>query len=230
MLKLRKSADRGFADHGWLKSFHTFSFADYYDPAQMHFRDLRVINEDVIAPGMGFGTHGHDNMEIMTVVISGELEHKDSMGHESVIRPGDVQVMSAGTGITHSEYNHSKTEPVHLLQIWIMPNKKNVTPRYDQKQLERVENGLGLLVGSIEGDGPLGIHQDIRLYLGLLDFQKSISYQMDEMRYVWIQMISGALSVNGEAMMVGDGVAVSHETLLEIVATEKAEFLLFDLK
>ncbi len=230
MLKLRKSADRGFADHGWLKSFHTFSFADYYDPAQMHFRDLRVINEDVIAPGMGFGTHGHDNMEIMTVVVSGELAHKDSMGHESVIRPGDVQVMSAGTGISHSEYNHSKTEPVHLLQIWIMPDKKNVTPRYDQKSLDRVENGLGILVESIEGEGPLGIHQDIRLYRGLLDFKNPVSYKLDENRHAWIQMISGAVLVNGEELVVGDGASVSHETLLEIVATEKAEFLLFDLK
>ena len=229
MITIRKSADRGAADHGWLQSFHTFSFADYHDPKHVHFRDLRVINEDKVAPGQGFGTHPHDNMEIITVVLSGDLAHRDSMGHVQSILPGDVQVMSAGTGVTHSEYNHSDSEWVHLLQIWIIPSVKNVTPRYDQKRFECVENGLKLVVSGDGRDRSLMVHQDVELFRGKVSAGHALPYEILEGRSVWIQMISGELIVNDASVFSGDGVSVSHETLITLLAKEDAEFLLFDL-
>jgi redox-sensitive bicupin YhaK (pirin superfamily) len=226
MITIRKSKDRGAFDHGWLKSFHTFSFASYHDPAHVHFRDLRVINQDQIAPGMGFGTHPHDNMEIISFVISGELAHRDSMGHEEVIRAGEVQVMSAGSGITHSEYNASKMEWTELLQIWVFPNEKNVEPRYAQKPFSAIKNGLRLLVSSDGRDESLWVHQDISVFLG----SGTCTFEIAEGRGVWIQVISGEMAVNDVSVSAGDGLSVSHETLLAMETTGNTEFLLFDLK
>jgi redox-sensitive bicupin YhaK (pirin superfamily) len=231
MITIRKSADRGRADHGWLDSRHTFSFADYHDPEQMGFRTLRVINEDRVEAGQGFGTHPHRDMEIISYVLEGALEHKDSMGTASVIRPGEVQRMTAGTGVLHSEYNPSRKEPVHFLQIWILPEKRNLKPGYEQKAYPDAERKDRLrLVASRDGrDGSLTIHQDAELYTTLLSRGESVSHPLKAGRHAWVQVARGAATLNGKPLATGDGAAVSGEKALELKATADAEVLLFDL-
>jgi redox-sensitive bicupin YhaK (pirin superfamily) len=230
MITLRKSEDRGHADHGWLQARHTFSFADYYDPANTHFRTLRVINEDRVAPKMGFGMHPHRDMEIITYVVSGALKHSDSMGHTAVMRGGDVQRISAGTGIQHSEVNASATEPVHLLQIWIMPDHKNAKPAYAEKSFADATPGKLHLVASKTGrDGSIPINQDADLYLGKLSAGGSISHKLDAGRHAWLQLIEGKVEVNGETLQAGDAAQLSDTTQIEVSALEKATFLLFNL-
>ena len=234
MINIRKSQERGHADHGWLDTYHTFSFGDYYDPGHMGFRSLRVINEDIVAPGQGFGTHPHRDMEIVTYVLQGALEHKDSMGTGSVIRPGDVQRMSAGTGVTHSEFNPSRNEPVHLLQIWLLPERKGLAPSYEQKSF--TGNGSGnsgdslALLASHDGDaGSVSIHQDAKIYAVRLGDGQSIEHEIDSSRYAWIQLVRGRMNVNGVQLELGDAAAISDERLLTIQATGDSEALLFDL-
>ena len=231
MIKIRKAEDRGHFDFGWLNTYHTFSFGDYYDPAHVAFRSLRVINEDVVAPGRGFPTHGHRDMEIVTYIISGALEHRDSMGSGSIIRRGDAQRMSAGTGVRHSEANPSKDEPVHLLQIWIMPEREGLPPEYEEKRFadEEKQNKLRLIVSSDGGDGAVGIHQDARVYATVLDEGNSVTHQMPTDRHAWLQVAAGAVELNGAKLKHGDGAAVSQESQLTIVAGEPSEVLLFDL-
>ena len=229
---LRKAQERGHANHGWLDSHHTFSFADYYDPAHMGFSALRVINEDRVAPGQGFGTHGHRDMEIISYVVDGALEHKDSIGTGSVINAGDVQVMSAGSGIRHSEFNPSTQNGVHFLQIWILPNATNHKPRYDQKTFgaDDKHNRARLVVSGDGRDGSLMIHQDADLYAGLLEANASLTHDLRAGRRGWIQLIGGALEVNGHQLEAGDGLAVEQETHLMLKAHgQKSEFLIFDL-
>ena len=227
---IRKSKERGMAEHGWLKSYHSFSFANYYDPAHMGFRDLRVINEDFIEAGQGFGTHPHQNMEIITYVIKGSLSHKDSMGNGSAIKPGDVQYMSAGSGVTHSEFSDPQTA-THLLQIWILPNAEGEKPRYDQKNFPPIEkNGKLKLLASGDGrDGSIAVRQDLSLYASILEAGSDLNYEINPDRHAWLQLISGKIEVNGQALESGDAAAFSKETKMAIKATEKAEFLLFDL-
>lgn len=231
MLTIRKSEERGHFDHGWLDTRHTFSFAGYFDRNQMRFRTLRVINEDVVQPGQGFGTHPHEDMEILTVVLEGALEHKDSMGSGSVIRPGDVQHMSAGTGVTHSEFNHSKSEPVHLLQIWILPEKKGITPSYEQKNFPVEERrGQLRLVASPDGsNGSLVIRQDALVYVSLLGAGEQVTHAVEPGRGVWVQVARGALSANGQQLQAGDGLALEEVPQIEIRSDSESEFLLFDL-
>lgn len=232
---LRKAAERGHADHGWLDSHHTFSFAGYYDPAQMGFRRLRVINEDRVQPSKGFGTHPHRDMEIVSIVLAGELAHEDSLGNGSVIRPGDVQRMSAGTGILHSEYNHSPSEPVHFLQIWIEPSQRDLAPGYEQKHFPPEERRDRLvLVASPEGRaGSLTIHQDVSLYVSALTPGAGLRHELAPQRHAWVQVTAGQLEVRlGERryeLEAGDGLRVSGERLLDFAAPEGAELLLFDL-
>ena len=231
MIKVRRSAERGHFDFGWLDTRHTFSFADYYDPRFMGFRSLRVINEDWVEPGRGFGTHGHRDMEIITYVLEGALEHRDSMGNGSVLRPGEVQRMSAGTGVLHSEFNHSRDERVHLLQIWILPEREGVKPSYEEKTFGAAEkNGRLRLVASREGsDGSVKINQDARLYAALLEPGQQVTHQLAPGRHAWLQVARGAVELNGHALRQGDGAAVSDEQTLTIVGAEPAEILLFDL-
>jgi len=233
MLATRRSAERGYADHGWLQSFHSFSFADYYDPRHMGFGPLRVINEDRVAPGMGFGTHGHRDMEIVSYVLEGGLAHKDSLGTGSVITPGDVQYMSAGTGVRHSEFNASKTEPVHFMQIWIMPNAEGLPPRYDQKRFgpEEKRGKLRLVVSPTGEDGSIAIRQDVRMYASLLDAGQSAGFTLAAGRHLWVQVLEGSLDVNGKSLDAGDGLAASDETAFRFAAAGDgpAEFLVFDL-
>jgi redox-sensitive bicupin YhaK (pirin superfamily) len=231
MLVVRKSLDRGFADHGWLKSRHTFSFADYHDRQFMGFRSLRVINEDHIAGGTGFGTHPHRDMEIISYVVSGALTHKDSMGNTAVIRPGEVQRMSAGTGVTHSEYNYEKDRETHLLQIWILPNKTGKAPGYGQKSFEKEMNSqkLVLTVSGDARDGSIGIDQDADLYVSRLKKADSLSFGLRPGRHAWVQVVKGKLSVNGVELDAGDAVAASEEPKLDFLASEDSELLLFDL-
>ena len=230
MITLRPSAARGHADHGWLDTFHTFSFADYHDPAHMGFRGLRVINEDRVAPGMGFGTHPHRDMEILTYILAGRLAHKDSMGHGREIAPGQLQAMSAGTGITHSEFNPSRTDPVHLLQIWLLPDRKGHTPRYAEWSPRAGENGALTLLASPDGrDGSAAIHQDARLYLVKLDAAAKLTHPLAAGRAAWLQVMRGSLTLNGHALAAGDGVAVESESALALHASAEAEALLFDL-
>jgi redox-sensitive bicupin YhaK (pirin superfamily) len=230
MIQVRKSNERGHADHGWLNTYHTFSFADYYDPAHTHFRSLRVINEDRVAPEMGFGMHPHRDMEIITYVVSGALTHRDSMGNQATMRAGDVQRISAGTGILHSEINESKNEPVHLLQIWIMPDKKNAKPAYAEKSFSSAEPGKLHLVASKSGrDGSIAINQDAELFLGKLEAGTKVSQRLGEGRHAWVQVIRGGLDVNGTELAEGDAAAVSKSDLLSIVATQPSDFLVFDL-
>jgi redox-sensitive bicupin YhaK (pirin superfamily) len=231
MITVRPAAERGHFDHGWLDTYHTFSFASYHDPGHMGFRALRVINEDRVQPGEGFGTHGHRDMEILTWVLEGGLEHKDSMGNGSVIRPGDIQRMSAGTGVTHSEFNPSGEAPVHLLQIWLLPSKRGLTPSYEEKRFEPASR-LGRLSLIASGDGRQGavsIHQDADLWTALLEPGKSVHHTLKPGRSAWLQVARGAVSLNGTTLRAGDGAAVSDEPALEITATESAEVLLFDL-
>ena len=231
MITIRKAHDRGHADHGWLNTYHTFSFANYYDPQHMGFRDLRVINEDRVQPGMGFPTHPHQDMEIISYVLEGALEHKDSMGNGSVILPGEVQRMSAGTGITHSEYNHSKTEPVHFLQIWILPSIKGVTPSYEQKAYpEEEELGNLRLVASQDGrEGSVTIHQDVNLYATILESGEELIHIIPLGRHAWIQVARGRLLVNGIELEQGDGASISHEDKVVVTGQDKTDILLFDL-
>ena len=230
MITVRKSDERGHARHGWLDSYHTFSFADYYDPAHTHFRDLRVINEDFIAPEKGFGLHPHRDMEIITCVVSGALRHSDSMGHTAVMRAGDVQRISAGTGILHSEMNASSTEPVHLLQIWIFPDHKNATPAYAEKSFAQAMPGKLHLIASKTGrDGSLAIDQDAGLFLGKLAGGDAVQHKLGAKRHAWLQLIKGDLEVNGTKLHAGDAAALSAEISLAIKATSPSEFLLFDL-
>jgi quercetin 2,3-dioxygenase len=231
MLKVRPAGERGYADHGWLKSFHTFSFADYYDPAHMGFRALRVINEDRVAPGNGFGTHGHRDMEIVSYVLDGALEHKDSIGTGSVIRPGDVQRMSAGTGVRHSEKNASTGELVHFLQIWLLPSRPGLPPSYEQKAFPEAEKrGRLRLVASEDGrNGSVTIHSPVALYAGLLDGAETAELSLAPGRHAWVQVARGSLKVNGQALATGDGAALSEESLVRLDGGNAAEVLVFDL-
>ena len=230
MLNVRASTDRGHADHGWLNSFHTFSFASYHDPEHMGFRSLRVINEDWIAPGQGFGMHPHQNMEIITYVVKGAIAHKDSLGNEEILRPGEIQRMTAGSGIVHSEVNPSETEQLHLLQIWILPNRRNLTPSYEQKAIPSGSPGPLVLIGSPDGrEGSVSINQDVNLYLGRLPANREVAQPLEAGRAAWLQLIKGAVTVNGNKIAAGDAVAVEDEDSVTIVAAEKSEFLLFDL-
>ena len=231
MITIRKSEDRGHFDLGWLDTYHTFSFDQYYDPAHMHFRTLRVINEDRVAAGQGFPTHSHRDMEIITYILSGILEHRDSMGNGSVIRPGDVQRMSAGTGVAHSEYNPSESEGVHLLQIWIMPRERNLPPGYEQKAFTEDERrGRWRLVASPDGrDGSVTIQQDARLYATIADANSTIEHSFDANRYGWAQVGRGTVSINDVELKQGDGAALRNESLIKLTAHDDAEVLLFDL-
>jgi quercetin 2,3-dioxygenase len=231
MIRIRKSHDRGHAEHGWLKSFHTFSFAGYRDPAHMGFRALRVMNEDWVAPGQGFGAHPHDNMEIITYVLEGQLEHADSMGNGSVLTPGRFQRMSAGTGVTHSEFNPSDVDPVHLYQIWLFPNERNVTPSYEELALPSADkhNRLRLVASNDGRHGSLTIHQDAAIYLAELDADAHVEHELAPGRHAWLQVLRGAATVNGQLLSTGDAVAVSDEPRLEISAEEVGEVMLFDL-
>ncbi len=231
MLTVRKSHERGHFDHGWLNTYHTFSFDQYYDPRYMGFRSLRVINEDFVAPGRGFPTHGHRDMEIITYILEGGLKHEDSMGNGSVIRPGDVQRMTAGTGVRHSEKNASDVERVHLLQIWILPNAEDLQPAYEQKAFSQDERrGQFRLIASNEGrDGSVRLNQDVNLFGSILEAGQEVEHTMDPARYGWIQVARGSISVNGENTGQGDGVVIVGESSLRIKAQEDAEILLFDL-
>ena len=231
MITLRPSRERGHAQHGWLDSHHTFSFSDYHDPKHMGFRALRVINEDRVSPGSGFGTHPHRDMEIITYVLDGALEHKDSMGSGSVIRPGDVQRMTAGTGVTHSEFNHSKTAPVHFLQIWIVPERARLAPSYEEKQFPVADRANRLrLVASPDGrDGAVTVHQDVALYAGVLDAGASVTHTLAPGRHAWVQIARGAVDLGGKHLATGDGAALSDEPSVTLTAGEPSEILLFDL-
>lgn len=231
MITLRPSNKRGHANHGWLDSYHTFSFANYYDPNHMGFRALRVINEDRVQPGRGFGTHSHRDMEIITYVLEGAVEHKDSLGNGAIVTPGEVQRMSAGTGIMHSEFNPSQTEPVHFLQIWILPDQQGLQPSYEQRafELEQRQGKLRLIAAKDGRDGAVTIHQDVDLYSAVLQPGDRVSHQLQPNRYGWLQVAQGAASLNGYALKAGDGVAVSQAESLSINTDSGAEILLFDL-
>lgn len=231
MITLRRAEDRGRFDHGWLDTRHTFSFADYHDPRHMGFSVLRVINEDRVQPGQGFGTHGHRDMEILSYVLAGGLAHRDSLGTGSVIRPGDVQRMSAGTGVRHSEFNASDAEPVHFYQIWILPAARGIAPGYEQKRFPDADKrGRLRLVASPDGaDGSLTIHQDARVYASVLEPGQAVAHALEPGRRAWLQVARGAVTLNGQAMREGDGAAVSEERRLTVTATAPAEVLLFDL-
>ncbi|MBA2736100.1 MAG: pirin family protein [Pyrinomonadaceae bacterium] len=231
MIKIRRSEDRGKADYGWLDTNYTFSFNNYYDPRFMGFRDLRVINEDYIAPNQGFPTHGHRDMEILTYIVAGELSHKDSMGNGETIYPHEVQRMTAGTGVSHSEYS-SPTDKTHLLQIWILPEENNLTPGYEQKYFapEEKQGKLKLVASRGGDDGSVKINQDVKLFASILQTGETISHELAENRHTWIQIIKGSLDVGGETLNQGDGAAISEEKAFEIKSlTNETEFLLFDL-
>lgn len=231
MLNIRKSGDRGYSQLSWLKSWHSFSFADYYDSRHMSFGNLRVINDDIIAGGGGFGTHPHRDMEIVTYVLEGELEHRDSMGNGSVIRAGDVQRMTAGTGIQHSEFNHSKQDDVRLLQIWILPDRQGHQPGYQQEQFDDAEKqGQLRLVVSRQGrDGSLSLNQDVDMYAARLDGDEHITHQVAAQRHAWVQVARGSLSVNGSAIVEGDGVSVDGQETLVFENGQDAEIIIFDM-
>ena len=231
MITRRIAAERGHSDTGWLNSWHTFSFSDYHDAKHMGFRSLRVINDDRVAAGGGFGTHPHRDMEIITMVLEGSLEHKDSLGTGSVIAPGDVQRMSAGAGIRHSEFNHSKTEPVHFLQIWILPEQDGLPPSYEQRRFAQKDkqNTLRLVAAPKGHDGALTIHQNASLYLTTLSPGNQVVHTLKDGRYAWVHVATGAVTLNGKALQAGDAAAVSKEAKLTLVATAPSEVLLFDL-
>lgn len=231
MLTLRKSNDRGHADHGWLKSFHSFSFAGYYDPQHMGFGNLRVINEDRIAPGTGFGTHGHRDMEIISYVLSGELAHKDTMGNVKGIPPGDVQRMSAGRGVQHSEFNHAPNDTTHFLQIWIEPNVTGIAPSYEQKTFADAEKQGNLrLVASNDGaQGSVTIHADARLYAGLFDGDQTAKLALDPKRKSYVHLVHGELEVNGQMLTTGDAALLDGESQVSLTNGKNAEVLVFDL-
>jgi len=231
MITLRRSAERGYADHGWLKSFHSFSFADYYDPRHMGFGPLRVINEDRVAPGMGFGTHGHRDMEIISYVLDGELAHKDSMGNGSVIRPGDVQRMSAGTGVRHSEFNHSTAQVTHFLQIWIEPRVQGIAPGYEEKRFDAAEKRgrLRLVASPDAADGSVTIHQDARVYAGLFDGEEQASLALAPGRRAYVYVARGEIDVDGQRLAAGDAAMVTQADRVTLARGSGAEVLAFDL-
>jgi redox-sensitive bicupin YhaK (pirin superfamily) len=231
MNEIRRSQERGFADHGWLKSFHTFSFADYFDPKHVEFGPLRVINEDRVQAGAGFGTHGHRDMEIISYVLSGELAHKDSMGNGSTIRPGDVQRMSAGSGVRHSEFNPSQTEGAHFLQIWIQPSKGNIEPSYEEKRFatEEKRGHLRLIVSPDRAQGSLLIHQDARVYAGLFTAAETAALSVAAGRRIYVHLARGTLMVNGVALGAGDALQITRDTELRLEGGDDAEVLVFDL-
>ncbi len=231
MIRIRPAAERGHFDHGWLDTFHTFSFADYYDPAHMGFRSLRVINDDRVAPGQGFGMHGHRDMEIVTYILDGALEHRDSLGNGSIIRAGELQRMTAGTGVRHSEFNPSEKDWVHLYQIWLLPRQKGLPPSYEQRAVgDDDKRGRFRLVASPDGtDGTLTIHQDARLYLAALTPGQSITHEVEPGRAAWLQVLRGSVNVLGHDLAAGDGAAVSDENAVSVRAAVPAEVLLFDL-
>jgi redox-sensitive bicupin YhaK (pirin superfamily) len=231
MLNLRRAHERGHAQHGWLDSWHTFSFADYQDAAHMGFRNLRVINEDRVQPGRGFGTHPHRDMEIVTYVLEGALEHKDSMGNGSIIRPGEVQRMSAGTGVFHSEYNASKTDGVHFLQIWLLPGQRGIAPGYEQKRFDpATRRGALRLVASPDGaEGSVTVHTDARLYAALLEDGERATHTLAPGRNAWVHVARGEVEVNGHRLSAGDAASLSQEAAVELVGKKGAEVLLFDL-
>jgi redox-sensitive bicupin YhaK (pirin superfamily) len=231
MMKIRKAEQRGHFDFGWLNTYHTFSFGDYYDLSHMGFRSLRVINEDVVQRGRGFPRHGHRDMEIFTYILQGALQHRDSMGNGSVIRPGDVQRMSAGTGVTHSESNASPDEPVHLLQIWILPGEEGIAPDYEEKRFAEDEkrNQLRLIISPDAAEGSVRIHQDARVYASLLEPGREVSHTLESGRHAWLQVAAGSVKLNDTDLKQGDGAAVSQEGAITIAAQEPAEILLFDL-
>ncbi len=230
MIRLRRSEERGHADHGWLNTHYTFSFADYHDPQHMGFRSLRVINDDIVAGGGGFGTHPHRDMEIITCVLSGALEHKDSMGNGSVIHPGNVQYMAAGSGVQHSEFNHSPIEPVHLLQIWIQPDTRGAKPRYAEKSFADAPSGALNLIASKTGrDGSIAINQDANVFVGKLDTGNTVTHALSDGRGAWLHVAEGELILNGEKLASGDGAALTAEAAIELRATKPSQVLLFDL-
>ena len=229
MITIRQAEERGHANSGWLDTYHAFSFAQYYDPQQINFRSLRVINEDKVIGGKGFHTHGHQDMEILTYVLEGELEHQDSLGTGSVIRHGEIQRMSAGTGIKHSEFNHSATNPLHLLQIWIIPDPKNLEPSYEQKAIEFSSHTLQLIASPTGAGNAVKVHQDVNLYAGILPLGQSLTHSLATGRYGWLQVARGQITLNGVYLQVGDGAAIRDETSLAIQSLEDSEILLFDL-
>jgi len=228
-MQIRKAGERGGANHGWLNTKHTFSFADYYDPKHMGFRALRVINEDKVAPDRGFGRHPHADMEILSYVLEGELGHQDSMGNGSVIRPGDVQRMTAGTGVTHSEMNPNKTEAVHFYQIWILPAKKGLTPGYEQKAFPDRAGKLRVVASQDGRDGSVTVHQDMTLSAAVLKPGENVEHVLAAKRYAWIQVAKGAVTVDGKALSAGDGASLEGAGTIAIAATADAEVLVFDL-
>lgn len=231
MFQVRKAQDRGHANHGWLNSYHTFSFAGYQDQDHMGFRSLRVMNEDRVQSGQGFGTHGHKNMEIISYVLEGALEHKDSMGNGSILGPGMFQRMTAGSGVEHSEFNASKTEGMHFYQIWILPERNGLDPSYEERTFTQDEkrNQLRLVASHAGESNSLLIHQDVSIYLSILEEGKKLEYQLSQGRHAWLQLINGKLKVNDFVMEASDGIAVSEETEPRISALQSSEFMLFDL-
>ncbi len=232
MIDIRKAADRGHAEHGWLDSHHTFSFGDYYDERQVGFSDLLVINDDRVAPGMGFGRHSHRDMEIFSYVLDGALEHKDTMGTGTIIRPGDVQMMSAGSGVAHSEYNPSREEPVHFLQIWIVPDRQGVPPRYQQVHFDEAgkRGRLRLIISPAGEDGSLSVYQDTRVYAGLFDGAETAALDLAPDRYAYVHVARGGVTVNGAVLAEGDGARLRGETRLVVEGGRQAELLVFDLR
>jgi redox-sensitive bicupin YhaK (pirin superfamily) len=231
MIRIRPSRERGRFNHGWLDTRHTFSFAEYTDPKHMGFRSLRVINEDIVKAGKGFGTHPHRDMEIITYVLEGSVQHKDSMGNGSVIRPGDVQRMSAGTGVTHSEFNPSDQEDLHLLQIWILPETRGIKPDYEQKMFKKEDklNRLRLVASGRPKEGAVKVHQDVDLYAAVLEKGAQVSHTLNDGRHAWLQVARGSVSLNGHTLGPGDGAALSDERSLSVTAEKEAEVLLFDM-
>ena len=230
MMKIRKAEERGHAEHGWLDTYHTFSFADYYDPKWMGFRSLRVINDDLVMPGKGFGTHPHRDMEILTYVLSGSLAHKDSMGNGRVIRPGEVQYMAAGTGVEHSEFNPAPDEAAHFLQIWIVPDKMGVKPAYADKAFAKAPRGrLNLVASKLGRDGSFSINQDADLYLARLDAGTEVSHELHLGRHAWLHVAEGEVEVNGTTLKTGDAASLSDESDVKLVGAKSSQVLLFDL-
>jgi len=230
MKMIRRANERGHAEHGWLDTYHTFSFADYYDPNWMGFRSLRVINDDLVMPGMGFGTHPHRDMEIITYILSGALQHKDSMGNGRIIRPGEVQYMAAGTGIQHSEFNPSKDEAVHLLQIWIVPERRGLKPHYAEKSLANAPLGrFNLVVSKTGREDSVAINQDADLYVAKLEAGNEASHALKSSRHAWVHVAEGEVKLNGDTLSAGDAVAFSDEARVQLVAAKPSQVLLFDL-
>jgi hypothetical protein len=230
MIKIRRANERGHANHGWLDSYHTFSFADYHDPQHTGYRSLRVINEDRVVGGQGFDTHPHRDFEIISYVVSGALKHEDSMGHEAVMRASDVQRISAGTGIAHSEFNNSPTEPVHFLQIWLFPSRKGLPPNYAQRSFsDSPPSGLTLACSANGRAGSITINQDVDLFIGRLDSKETVSHPLREQRHAWVQLIEGDLDLNGKNLSPGDGASLDDEKELRLESAKGAHFLLFNL-